>query len=95
MEVTDDVVKDIAELTQIRVNDKDIKKLSKGMQNILILADQMKNLDTENVDPISNPLDDYQRLRPDSVTEENHRSLFQSLAPVTADGLYLVPKVIE
>ena len=95
MEVTDDVVKDIAELTQIRVNDEDIEKLSKGMQNILILADQMKHLNTENVEPISNPLDAFQKLRPDFVTEENHRTLFQSLAPITADGLYLVPRVIE
>jgi len=29
------------------------------------------------------------------VTEENQRELFQSIAPQTEDGLYLVPKVIE
>ena len=31
----------------------------------------------------------------DVVTETDHRELFQSVAPATADGLYLVPKVIE
>ncbi|MDO7667510.1 MAG: aspartyl/glutamyl-tRNA amidotransferase subunit C, partial [Pseudomonadota bacterium] len=40
-------------------------------------------------------LDAHQRLRPDVVTETNQRELFQAIAPETADGLYLVPQVIE
>jgi aspartyl-tRNA(Asn)/glutamyl-tRNA(Gln) amidotransferase subunit C len=36
-----------------------------------------------------------QRLRPDEVTESNQRDTFQAIAPQVADGLYLVPKVIE
>jgi aspartyl-tRNA(Asn)/glutamyl-tRNA(Gln) amidotransferase subunit C len=36
-----------------------------------------------------------QRLREDVVTESNQREEFQSVAPATRDGLYLVPKVIE
>ena len=35
------------------------------------------------------------RLRADAVTEGDQRNLFQSVAPVVAAGLYLVPKVIE
>jgi aspartyl-tRNA(Asn)/glutamyl-tRNA(Gln) amidotransferase subunit C len=36
-----------------------------------------------------------QRLRPDRVTETDQRGQFQQHAPLTQDGLYLVPKVIE
>ena len=36
-----------------------------------------------------------QRLRPDVVTETDHHELYQRNAPLTAAGLYLVPKVIE
>jgi aspartyl-tRNA(Asn)/glutamyl-tRNA(Gln) amidotransferase subunit C len=36
-----------------------------------------------------------QRLRADEVSEANQRELFQSIAPSTEAGLYLVPKVIE
>ena len=39
--------------------------------------------------------DVHQRLREDTVSEENQRSLFQSIAPEVESGLYLVPKVIE
>ena len=36
-----------------------------------------------------------QRLREDRVTESDRRAAFQSVAPETEAGLYLVPKVIE
>jgi aspartyl-tRNA(Asn)/glutamyl-tRNA(Gln) amidotransferase subunit C len=36
-----------------------------------------------------------QRLRPDAVTETDHRAEFQAVAPETEAGLYLVPRVME
>ena len=44
---------------------------------------------------MAHPLDAHQRLRPDAVTETDQRELFQSTAPLTEAGLYLVPRVIE
>ena len=95
MDVTEEVVRDIAELAQIKVDDADIQQLAEGMQNILALADQMQAINTEGVEPVSNPLDASQRLRPDAITEKNQRELFQSIAPATEGGLYLVPRVVE
>lgn len=95
MDVTEEVVRDIAELAQIKVDDADLQQLAEGMQNILALADQMQAINTEGVEPVSNPLDASQRLRPDAITEEKQRELFQSIAPATEDGLYLVPRVVE
>ena len=95
MEVTEEVVRNIAELVQLKVDDADLKQLAEGMQNILALADQMQAINTEGVEPVSNPLDASQKLRPDLVTEENQRELFQSLAPATQSGLYLVPRVVD
>ena len=45
--------------------------------------------------PMAHPLDATQRLRADEVTETNQRDAYQSVAPATQDGLFLVPKVIE
>jgi aspartyl-tRNA(Asn)/glutamyl-tRNA(Gln) amidotransferase subunit C len=95
MDVTEEVVRNIAELVQLKVNDADLKQLTKGMQNILALADQMQTINTEGVEPVSNPLDASQKLRPDTVTEKNQRELFQSIAPATEAGLYLVPRVVD
>jgi aspartyl-tRNA(Asn)/glutamyl-tRNA(Gln) amidotransferase subunit C len=49
----------------------------------------------ENVQPLSNPLEQNQRLRPDQVIESNQRNKFLQNAPLTENGLFLVPKVIE
>ncbi|MGV0034831.1 MAG: Asp-tRNA(Asn)/Glu-tRNA(Gln) amidotransferase subunit GatC [Candidatus Azotimanducaceae bacterium WSBS_2022_MAG_OTU7] len=95
MDVTEEVVRNIAELAQLKVDDANIKQLAEGMQNILTLADQMQAINTEGVEPMSNPLDASQRLRSDAVTEGNQRELFQSIAPATEAGLYLVPRVVE
>lgn len=35
------------------------------------------------------------RLRPDQVTEADQREAAQRSAPAVAEGLYLVPRVIE
>ena len=95
MDVTEEVVKNIAELVQLKVGDAEIQQLTEGMQNILALAEKMQAIDTEGVEPVSNPLDASQKLRPDAITEKNQRELFQSLAPVSESGLYLVPRVVE
>jgi aspartyl-tRNA(Asn)/glutamyl-tRNA(Gln) amidotransferase subunit C len=44
---------------------------------------------------MAHALDLVQRLRPDQVAEADRRATYQSVAPAAADGLYLVPKVIE
>ena len=95
MDVTEEVVRNIDELVQLKVDDADIQQLTKGMQNILALADQMQAIDTDGIEPVSNPLDASQKLRPDAITEGNQRELFQSIAPATEAGLYLVPRVVE
>ena len=95
MDVTEEVVRNIAELVQLKVDDADIQQLAEGMQNILALADQMQAIDTDGIEPVSNPLDASQKLRPDAITEGNQRELFQSIAPATEAGLYLVPRVVE
>jgi aspartyl-tRNA(Asn)/glutamyl-tRNA(Gln) amidotransferase subunit C len=55
----------------------------------------MQAVDTKGVEPMSHAQDLALRLREDAVTEDNRRATFQSVAPETEAGLYLVPKVIE
>ncbi len=95
MKITDDVVRSIAELAQLQVDQDEIENLAAGMKNILDLAEQMQEVDTSGVDPVSNPLDATQQLRPDVVTETDRRETFLAIAPETEDNLYLVPRVVE
>ena len=88
-------VEKIAHLARLAVTDDEVQQLSGDLSRILDLVAQMEQVDTSDVEPMAHPLNMSQRLREDLVTEENHREVYQSIAPATDQGLYLVPKVIE
>jgi len=88
-------VKKIAHLARLAIDENDIPGYVRDLSNIFNLVEQLSDADTGNILPMAHPLDAHQRLRADVVTETNQRELFQSIAPETADGLYLVPQVIE
>lgn len=88
-------VEKIAQLARLHVNDSEAEEVANRISDILALIDKMQAVDTENVEPLSHPLDVVQRLRPDKVTETDRRDELQLIAPSSEAGLYLVPKVIE
>jgi aspartyl-tRNA(Asn)/glutamyl-tRNA(Gln) amidotransferase subunit C len=95
MSIDADEVKKIALLARLKIDEADIPGYVSNLSNILDLVAQMDSVNTDDVLPMSHPLDAVQRLRDDVVTESNRREDFQVIAPSTEDGLYLVPKVIE
>lgn len=95
MKISKDVVRNVAELAQLQVSEAEIPGLIEDMTRILDLADAMQGVDTEGTEPLANPLDATQRLRPDTVTETDQHEHFQQLTPHVADDLYLVPRVVE
>lgn len=88
-------VERIAHLARLEVAESDIPEYARNLSNIFSLVEQMDAVDTHGVKPMAHPFDAVQRLRADEVTESNQRDHFQQIAPKVADGLYLVPKVIE
>lgn len=90
-----DDIKRIAHLARIEVSDSEAQETLTKLSGILGLIEQMQAVDTTGIAPMSHSQDVTQRLREDVVTQTNQRELFQSIAPATQDGLYLVPKVIE
>lgn len=95
MSLTANDVKKIAYLARLGIDEQQIDSYANDLSNILDLMTQMGQTDTSGVTPMAHPLDQMQRLRPDAVTETDQREYFQSIAPQTEAGLYLVPKVIE
>ncbi|GAB3372161.1 Asp-tRNA(Asn)/Glu-tRNA(Gln) amidotransferase subunit GatC [Spongiibacter taiwanensis] len=85
----------LARLARIDISENHSAELSQRIGDILSMVDTMQAVNTDNIEPMANPHDATQRLRPDLVTEENQRDRFQAIAPQTEDGLYLVPQVIE
>lgn len=95
MAVEQSTVISIARLAHLDITESETKKYTEDLTNIFHIVKSMENVDTSKVEPIIHPLSQCQSLREDAVTETNQRELFQSTAPATAAGLYLVPQVIE
>jgi aspartyl-tRNA(Asn)/glutamyl-tRNA(Gln) amidotransferase subunit C len=104
MSLSSEDIKRIAHLARIEVSDAEVDSTLQKLSGILGLIEQMQAVDTTGIVPMSHSQDVTQRLREDVVTKTNQREAFQKNAPrlgnganeqAVADGLYLVPKVIE
>ena len=95
MKIDNEIVENIAELTQLEIAQEELSVIGDKMSEVLALVEEMQAVDTSGIEPISNPLDVTQTLRPDIVTSGDNREIYQSFAPEIIDGLYLVPKVID
>lgn len=88
-------LKKIASLAKLDIKEENISIQMNDFNNLLNMIEAMNQLDTTDVPPMAHPLQVTQPLRDDVVSETNQRELLQHNAPDTADGLYLVPQVIE
>ncbi len=95
MALDNETIKTIAGLARLEIADDEVERYRSGISNILDLVEQMDAVDTSGIEPMTHPFDATLRLREDKVTEKNQREKFQTIAPNSQDGLYLVPKVID
>lgn len=95
MALNENQILHLGRLARIRLEENDLVALAGQFEGILELIDHLLAVDTSGVEPLAHPLEAYQPLREDRVTEQDQRVLFQSLAPQAEEGLYLVPRVIE
>ncbi len=89
----------MARLARLELRGCESAEMLVQLNSFFAIVEQMKSVDTQGVEPLYTPLSALTevalRLRHDEVTEASQRELNQRSAPVTLDGLYLVPKVVE
>ena len=95
MATTSADVRAVAQLARLRIDDDAIVDVTERFNRILDLIAELQQIDTQGVEPMSNPHDMEQRLRPDAVTELVDRTALQDVAPAVEDGFFLVPRVID
>lgn len=95
MSLSTDDVKKVARLARLAMTEAEVEAAHNQLSGIFDLIAEMQAVDTAGIEPMSHAQDVTQRLREDTVTEQDQRELFQSVAPQVEAGLYLVPQVIE
>ena len=96
MALTREQIEQIANLARLELQPAEVPVYQTSLSAILDFVGELDRADTASVAPMAHPLPGLsQRLRPDVITEADHRELYQENAPQVAASLYLVPKVIE
>ena len=96
MALTREQIAGIATLARLDLTPEEVPVYQESLSRILEFVGALERADTNNVAPMAHPLPGLtQRLREDAVTEGDAHQRYQLNAPLTAAGLYLVPKVIE
>ena len=89
----------IADLARLELDPQEAGAMLAQLNGFFAIVERMSAVDTRGVEPLYTPLSAITqvqlRLRDDVVTETDNRSANQRSAPAVADGLFLVPKVIE
>ena len=99
MPLSPDDVSRIAHLARLELQPAEQAAMLTQLNGFFSIVEQMSAVDTRGVEPLYTPLAAVQdmplRLRDDVVTESDRREANQRSAPAVADGLYLVPRVVE
>jgi aspartyl-tRNA(Asn)/glutamyl-tRNA(Gln) amidotransferase subunit C len=95
MSLSEDKASQIAYLARLSLSKDELKSNTIELNNILNLVEQLQQIDAKGIEPMAHPLHMSQRLRADEVREIDDSESFQSIAPKTGSGHYLVPTVIE
>ena len=95
MSVTADTVRHVAKLARIAMSDAEIAALVPELNQILGWVDQLAEVDTDGVEPLTAVIDLKLRMRDDVVTDGDVRDKVLANAPDAQHGFFAVPKVIE
>ena len=95
MSVTNEQVRHSARLARIAMSDEEIERLAPELNNILGWVEQLGEVNTDGVEPLTAVIEQKLRLREDVVTDGNIRDDVLANAPDAQHGFFAVPKVIE
>ena len=95
MSVDEATVRRIAHLSRIAIADSDVPRMQGELNAILSFVEQLNEVDVAGIEPMSSVTPMRMKKRPDVVTDGGAVDRIVSNAPVTEDGFFLVPKVVE
>ncbi|MRG87412.1 Asp-tRNA(Asn)/Glu-tRNA(Gln) amidotransferase subunit GatC [Salinibacillus xinjiangensis] len=94
-EISKDQVKHVANLARLAVTEEEAEKLTEELGSIIKFAEQLNELDTENVKPTTHVLDLKNVLRKDEPKEWLTQEEALKNAPDKKDGQFRVPSILE
>lgn len=95
MKVDEATVRHIARLARIKVSDEEAKALESELTGILQWVEQLEEVDTNGVEPMTSVVETSMKMRADEITDGGYPEDIVRNAPEHTDTFFVVPKVVE
>ena len=95
MKIDKNTILKIAKLTRVKINNNEIAELSNQLSSILDWVEILNEVNTDNVEPLSNVSRSKLYLRKDEKSKEDKSDEVLSNAPEKLENYFVVPKVVE
>jgi aspartyl-tRNA(Asn)/glutamyl-tRNA(Gln) amidotransferase subunit C len=92
---TPDVVRRVARLSRLKLNDHEVAKLASELSQVLHYVDQLDELDVTNVEPMAHAIEVTNVFRPDEPRPKLAREAALANAPKTDGKYFLVPPILD
>ncbi len=95
MSIDKETVAKIAKLARIKVEDNELEKLSVELSETMSWIEQLSEVDTDGVEPLTSVVDMDLYKRADEVTDGGIRDKIVANSPESAEGFFVVNKIVE
>jgi aspartyl-tRNA(Asn)/glutamyl-tRNA(Gln) amidotransferase subunit C len=95
MSVDQATVRRIARLARIRIDEADVPQMQDELNAILSFVEQLNEVDVGGIEPMTSVTPMKMKMRADVVTDGGDAASVLANAPLSEDGFFVVPKVVE
>ena len=95
MSIDKNQVKKVAKLSRISLDDSKLESLSKDLASILNFVEQLNELDTKKIEPLSSIVDKTLEPRSDKINDGKIKDEILKNSPDKNEEFFIVPKVLE
>ena len=95
MTIDVETVRKVARLARIAQPEQTLEPLARELSGIMAWIEQLAEVDTDGVAPMTSAVSMPMAMREDVVTDGGDASVVLANAPKTAHGFFVVPKVVE
>ena len=85
----------ISYLSRLKIDNDKEEKIINDLGNIIEFVDQLNEVDTTEITPLTNPLEKTAKTRKDIITAKNLKKELLEVAPSANEDYFLVPRVVE
>ena len=93
--ISDETMEYVGILAKLELSEEEKEQAKKDMETMLDYIDQLNELDTTGVEPMSHVFPVHNVFREDVVTNGDDRENMLKNAPEQKEGSYKVPKTVE